>query len=101
MDQARYFWPSYLFPAISASQDQPHRLEPEAVPPAIASCSSRPPHSILTDVADEEAFASTGLVLKAVCFDLRLIILDLTTCFLEVFPHSLFSRYLETEIILD
>ncbi|KAJ7139360.1 hypothetical protein C8R44DRAFT_867507 [Mycena epipterygia] len=43
-----------------------------------------------TYVADEEAFASTGLVLKAVCFDLRLVILDLTTCFLEFEPllHS-------------
>ncbi|KAJ6602608.1 hypothetical protein DFH09DRAFT_1068992 [Mycena vulgaris] len=86
-NKARYFWPSHHFPSLS--QSHPHRLGPD-IHPAMSSCPSRPPHAILTDLEDEEVFARVGLVLKAVCFDLRLIILDLTTCYLEFEPllHS-------------
>ncbi|KAJ6501016.1 hypothetical protein DFH09DRAFT_1102707 [Mycena vulgaris] len=86
-NKARYFWPSHHFPSLS--QSHPHRLGPD-IHPAVSSCPSRPPHAILTDLEDEEVFARVGLVLKAVCFDLRLIILDLTTCYLEFEPllHS-------------
>ncbi|KAJ7452427.1 hypothetical protein B0H11DRAFT_2245903 [Mycena galericulata] len=87
IEKGKYFWPSNLFPQISVSQ--PHRLEYE-FPSAVSSCPSRTPHAFLTDTADDEAFAEAGLILRAVLFDLRLIILDLTTGVLELEPllHS-------------